>query len=338
MPASKIDELTWQLEMLRLLPKDEDGLSYEDIREELKKQGFDLTKRTVERTVQKLAPLGLLCHKRDGRNLWYWPSHYRSFDLQGITVAEAVSLRLVEQMVAPLLPEQLRVALKDRFELGNRKLNSIKGRNAHAALPDKIAAVQSHLTLLPPKLDPDVLATVQQAVLENRELQVDYQRPKDAAPVRRRLHPRALLQSGSVTYLIATRPDSDEDPDKGIQYRIDRIHRALISGRGISRSDFNLEQFLAAQEDKVGTREWLNLEIRVSPRLALLLSETALADDQELTEISPKEGSILKARVRNTLRLQQWLLGHREHLEVQKPVVLRNWMRNKLQMALRQYK
>jgi predicted DNA-binding transcriptional regulator YafY len=338
MPASsKLAELSWQLEMLRLLPKDEDGLSYEEIRKELAKRGFGLTKRTIERAINGLAPLGLLSHKLEGRKHWYWPLHYRSLDLQGMSVAEAVSMRLVEQMVAPLLPEQLRHELKARFDLGNRKLNSVKGKNVNANWPDKIAAVQSHLTLLPPKLDSEILATVQHALLENRELLVDYRRLKDDMLVARRLHPRALLQSGSVTYLIATQPDTDKDPDKPIQYRLDRIQKAVTSGRGVSRSSFNLEQYLAAQEHRVGDLEWLDLELWVSEDLAKILRETALSDDQELIEISRRDGSILRARVRNTLRLEQWLLGHREHLEVKKPVKLRNWMRKTLQAALARY-
>jgi predicted DNA-binding transcriptional regulator YafY len=145
------------------------------------------------------------------------------------------------------------------------------------------------LTLLPPKLDSEILATVQHALLENRELLVDYRRLKDDMPVTRRLHPRALLQSGPVTYLIATQPDTDKDPDKPIQYRLDRIQKAVTSGRGVSRSSFNLEQYLAAQEHRVGDLEWLDLELWVSEDLAKILRETALSDDQELIEISRRK-------------------------------------------------
>jgi predicted DNA-binding transcriptional regulator YafY len=335
MPASKADELSWQLELLRALPTEAPGRSYEDLREELSVLGFDKTLRTVQRALRGLEDLGLQRTVSGKVHYWYWPVQYRSLEKHVMTTAEAVSLRLIEQIVSPLLPESLREVLDGRFASAREKLDQLRKINRRVDWPEKIASVPGHFSLQPPRIDPDVLQSVQEALLESRELEVEYQSLKDLEPRRRRLHPRALIQAGSATYLVATVPDSKKDPDRPVQYRIDRISKVIVSNRPVVRSSFDLKQYLADEEEKVGSREMIRLELWVSPRLAAILKGTALAEDQELKETA--DGAIVTGTVRNTLRLQQWLLGHREHLEVRKPAVLRRWMAEKLAAALARY-
>lgn len=336
MPTSKVDEITWQLELLRLLPTDPPGRSHEDLHDELAVLGFDKTLRTVQRTLSGLEDLGLQRTVSGKVHYWHWPVQYRSLEKHVLTTAEAVSLRLIEQIVSPLLPESLRQVLDGRFATAREKLDQLRKMNRRVDWPEKIASIPGHFSLQPPRIDPDVLRSVQEALLEGREIEIDYQSLKDQEPRRRRLHPRALIQAGSVTYLVATVPDSKKDPDRPIQYRIDRISKVIISTRPVARSSFDLKQYLADEEEKVGSREMIRLELWVSPRLAAILKGTALAGDQELKETA--DGAIVMGTVRNTLRLQQWLLGHREHLEVRKPAVLRRWMAEKLAAALARYR
>lgn len=335
MPISKADEISWQLEMLRLLPTLPPGKSYEQIHEELVSLGLKKTLRTVQRTLPGLEDLGLQRTVEGKVHYWHWPVQYRSLERHGMAIAEAVSLRLIEQLVTPLLPESLRHVLDVRFAAARECLDKLRRKNRRVDWPDQIAAIPSHFMLQPPRIDPEVLRTVQDALLDGRELEVDYQSLKDSEPRRRRVHPRAIIQSGSVTYLIATRPDSNKDSDRPIQYRLDRVHAAFLSARHVSPSDFDLSQYLANEEEKVGSREMIRLELWVSPQLASILKGTALAEDQSLRDAD--DGAIVNATVRNTLRLQQWLLGHREHLEVRKPAVLRRWMADKLAAALARY-
>jgi predicted DNA-binding transcriptional regulator YafY len=336
MPISKLEELTWQLEMLQLLPNKAPGMSYEEIHQALVELGYGKSLRTVQRTLPSLAPLGLERDVVGKVHRWYWPTRYFRPERHLMPTAEAVSLRLIDQLVTPLLPNSLRQALDSHFKEASIRLDALRRLNQRVDWPEKVAAIPSHLTLRPPQIEPEILGTVQEALLEDKELDVEYQSLKDPAPNRRRLHPRALIQAGPVTYLVATRPDSEKDPEKALQYRLDRIHKAIITGRRTSRSNFNLKAYLDNEEDKVGTREVIRLELWVSPRLASILKDTALSDDQQLRFAD--DGAIVKASVRNTLRLQQWLLGHREHVEVIKPVVLRSWMAQKLEAALARYR
>lgn len=336
MPNKKSDELNFHLELLRLLPSGPPGITYEELHSELQSLGFDKTLRTIQRAPKLLIDLGLVCDTSEKVHRLYWPSEFRSIERRFMPIAEAVSLRMIEQIVAPLLPDSLREVLDDRFDKARTRLDQLRRSTRRVDWADKIAAIPSHFTLCPPVIDPEVLRTVQEALLDDKEVEVDYKSLKDAVPRRRRLQPRALIQSGSVTYLVATVPDSARDPDKPIQYRLDRIHNAFMSSRRVSNSTFNLQQYLTNEEDKVGSREFIRLELWVSPRLASILKGTRLADDQKLVE--NKDGAIVNATVRNTLRLQQWLLGHREHVEIRRPKALRDWMAVKLQAALDRYR
>jgi predicted DNA-binding transcriptional regulator YafY len=336
MPNKKSDELNFHLELLRLLPMGPPGITYEELHSELQSLGFDKTLRTIQRAPKLLIDLGVVCDTDEKVHRVYWPSDFRSIEKQLMPSAEAFSLRMIEQIVSPLLPESLKGALEGRFKKASARLEQLRRSSRRVDWADKIAAIPSHFTLRPPVIDPEVLRTVQEALLDDKELEVDYKSLKDAEPSRRTLYPRALVQSGSATYLIATVPDSKRDPDKPIQYRLDRIHKAIMSNRQVSSSKFNLQQYLTNEEDKVGSREFIRLELWVSSRLASILTATPLAEDQKLVE--NKDVAIVRATVRNTLRLQQWLLGHREHVEVRKPKALRDWMAVKLEAALDRYR
>ena len=336
MPKKKRDELIWQIEMLRFLPTDPPGKSYEEIHEEMVFLGFGMTLRSVQRAVPSLKDLGLQLNDEEKIHRWYWPRQYRSMERQLMPAAEALSLRLIEQIVAPLLPDSLRHVLDGRFVLARERLEKLRKTNHRVDWPEKVAAIPSHFTLRPPKIDPDVLRVVQEALLEDRELTIDYQGLNDSEPKRRRVHPRALIQSGGVPYLVATTPDSEDGPEIIKQYRIDRISLAIGSSRRVAPSNFDLKQYLAEDKDKVGSLEKIRLELWVSTNLAKILKDTTLSDDQILN--FQDDGATVTATVRNTLRLQQWLLGHRDNLEVIKPAVLRNWMAKKLEAALARYR
>jgi predicted DNA-binding transcriptional regulator YafY len=185
--------------------------------------------------------------------------------------------------------------------------------------------------LIPPELSEEVLETVQEALLEEKELEIRYKSLQDSAPRYRTVHPRALLQKGHVTYLIANKVD-DTVPR---MYAIHRISEAYGTGRPVSRSPFNLKNYLAEQAHEVGTGEWLDLDLWVSANLAKILRETPLSRGQVLTEESA--GARVQARVKDTLPLRQWILGHGPAVEVRAPATLRKRIAADLRAAAARY-
>lgn len=80
----------------------------------------------------------------------------------------------------------------------------------------------------------------------------------------------------------------------------------------------------------------IRLEAVVSNRLACLLQESPFARDQTL--VFRGEQSLLKATIKDSWRLQFWILSQGAEITVLKPKDLRQRIRGSLQTALDGYR
>lgn len=100
--------------MLKLLPSRAPGLTAAELHQQLEEAGHRTTKRTVERDLNELSSLfPLHCNDKGTPYGWYWQPG-RSIDLPGITVGEALTLRLVEDSIRPLVPGLMLKILESR--------------------------------------------------------------------------------------------------------------------------------------------------------------------------------------------------------------------------------
>ena len=192
------------LEILKKLPARGAGISARELTEWLHDEGFEVSKRTVERDLNALAAhFQVIYNDRSMPYGWRWMEDAVA-DLPALTLADALSLRLVEEQLAPLLPAALLASLQPRFRQARRKLDSLAGQHPGSRWPDKVRSVAPALPLQTPQLADGVLETVQEALLFDRQLEVSYRRPGENEPLALTLHPLALVQRGPVTYLVAT--------------------------------------------------------------------------------------------------------------------------------------
>lgn len=175
MPADKkYRTLARQWELLKLLPTRGAGKTAAELTRALKEAGFPVTKRSVERDLNDLLDVFRLDRNDKSPPYgWRWP-YDTPAALPGITVAEALSLRLVQDTLKPLLPASVIKSLEPRFRQAEAKLATLAERNPTAQWADKVRSVPPTLPLLAPAIDIDVLETVQEALLANQQLEADY--------------------------------------------------------------------------------------------------------------------------------------------------------------------
>lgn len=123
---------------------------------------------------------------------WHWLPG-ASTDIRGLTLAEALSLCLLENYLQPLLPASILSVLAPRFSSASKTLNALSEENTVARWTDKMRAVSPSLPFLPPTIAAGMLETVQEAVLLERQIEVRY--PSFSAPQasKQRLHPLAIV-------------------------------------------------------------------------------------------------------------------------------------------------
>ena len=221
--AAQHHALARQWQILRLLPTKPPGMTSRELVDKLEREGFSVTKRTVERDLAELSTIfGIACNDKGMPYGWHWMKGEYA-DLPGLSVSDALSLRLVEDLLRPLLPSAILESLEARFGQAKAKLAELSADNPNARWADKVRYVSPALPFVPPKVDPAVLDAVHEALLTEHQIAVEYQKASGEQQTYR-LHPLGLVQRGQITYLVATAFDYDDER----LYALHRISRVVV--------------------------------------------------------------------------------------------------------------
>lgn len=322
-----------QWELLKCLPTKPPGKTSRELQAMLNDAGYPVTKRTVERDLQDLTlPFPIQCNDKSKPYGWYWTPG-SSAELPGITLAEALSIRLVEDLLKPLLPHAVLSSFQGYFNQAKNKLKVLQDDNATARWQDKVRHVPPTLPMLPPAIDENVLENVQQALLHDWQIEVEYQAIHSEQIKSQTLHPLALVQRGPITYLVATAFNYQDIR----LYAVHRFNKVTITDQSAKRpDDFDLDHYIASGALQFGNGETLLLKAWVSEGLADYLAETRLSVDQTLTE--DDSGYLLSATVNDTWQLRWWILDQRAGIKILEPEALRDEIVSGLNQTLTNYK
>ena len=328
---SDLNAVSRQWEMLQLLPTKPPGIEVKVLQAKLKDLGYGVVKRTVERDLTELSTrFPIECNNKGKPFGWYWNPNI-SANLPALTLAEALSLRLVEDLLKPLLPQAILVSLQAHFNQAQIKLTSLKHGNAIAHWQDKVRHVPPTLPLLPPSIDSEVLDQVQQALLNDKQIDVDYETAHAGKSSRQTLHPLALVQRGPITYLVAT---AFSYQDIRI-YALHRMRNAAISDQPAKRpANFNLDTYIASGAFQFGEGT-LQLKAWVSADLADYLRESHLSEDQTLE--AEDGGYQLTTTVSDSWQLRWWIRSQGAGIVIIEPKSLRQEIVSSLKQAAEQY-
>lgn len=323
-----------QWELLRSIPRRPPGVSTTGLVNRLAQLGYAVDVRTVQRDLSNLSALFPLCADESAKPFrWYW-ANGGELDVPGLELGEAVSLKLMEAFLRPLLPTSIVRSLEPRFELAGRKLGGLSGHVAMAGWPEKVHVALPALGLRPPVIAEGVLETVQEALFADEQLRMDYRSASAGRTRAMHVHPLALVQRGSVTYLVAT-IDDYQDPRLLALHRMGNVSR---TGEPARRPEgFSLEAFVAggALEFGDGATPVILLRAWVHPDLARHLVETPMSEDMRLQPAG--DGFEMVATVRDTWQLRWWLLSQGPQIIVREPCDLRRRIRDSLREALAGY-
>ena len=332
MPSNKTrNSLARQWELLKLLPTRTEGKTAKQLAEGLIEAGYEISKRQVERDLLDLQEFfGLECDDDQMPYKWRW-SFDRPADLPAITLAEALSLVVVEDTLKPLLPLSVQRALQAKFSQARSQLAMMSKKSSTARWAGKVKTVPTTLQLLPPFISEEILEVIQNALLLDEQIEATYQGMSDKV-IELRLHPLAMVTRGSVVYLVATAKEFAD-------VRLYALHRFKAATRTFEKpkplKGFSLDKYIADGALQFGEGGEIELTAILSDELARLLSETPISGDQLL---KVKAGQWhLKASVLDSWQLRWWILSHGPGIQVIKPAPLAKEIEKTLKAAVAQY-
>lgn len=332
MPKSSLQfALARQWEMLKKLPARGPGLTASQITAWLGEQGYKVSKRTVERDLIELSAMfGLVCNDESVPYGWHWMPG-KQCDFPSIELTDAVSLVLVESILCKLLPAAMLNALRPKFELARTKLAAMEG-DCYARWADKVRYVADTLNLIPPRVDGRVIGTVQDALLQDLQLEVVYMGHSDKKPKELTVHPLSLIQRGATPYLAATTFDYTDVR----LYAIHRIRRAEVTDRKAKRPQgYTIDQYLASGAMDFGDSATIKLKAAITNNLAIYLEETPLSKDQRIRFL--KGRYLLTATVNDSWQLRWWILSQGASITIVSPKNLRREIHETLRAAAASY-
>jgi predicted DNA-binding transcriptional regulator YafY len=340
----KKSTLLRQWEMMRMLTVSRSDSKHDgrwdkasEIAVKLNDAGYDVSVRTVQRDLKELSEIfPIELNDKNARDYgWRWIKG-ANLDIPGMSVPEALAMRLVETHLKQLLPASMLDGLNGVFSLAQSKLDKVEKQNNNHSKDwlNKVRVVPPAQPLLPPVVNEAVQATIYRGLLDNKQLMVSYQSASSEHSKGYVLNPLGLIMRGAVTYLVASARDY-------VDARLYALHRfsqvEILVAAAKTPEGFNLDTALAnGLADFANQGEPIHLELRCTEDVAAFLAETPLAADQTLTP-EPDGWVRLTATVNDTRQLHWWLLGQGDGVEVYAPENLRLKISNSLEEALGQY-
>ena len=327
------DTLKRHWALLQAIPRQPRLATATDLKGMLTAAGFAVTKRTVERDLQTLSEsFALVSNERSKPFGWSWKKDAPAFTVPGLSPAGALAFHLMQKYLEPLLPVSMLRALGPYFELADTVLGEESASPARSWMI-KVRVVHPGQLLLPPKVDPNVYATITEALLDERQLKTAYAPLGEVKSKEYTVHPLGLVQRGPVSYLVATAYDYEDVR----LYAVHRFSSAEVLDAPVCKIPFDLDAYIASGALGFGNGELIKLEVMFDEHAVQHLYETPLSKDQAIDAISG--GRVrLRASIPNTPQLFWWLLSFGKGVEVRKPVALRREMLETVQAMAAAYR
>ncbi len=186
---------------------------------------FNVTIRTIHRDISVLRDQDVPIHSASGREGGIWLGAEYSMPPVGLSIGEAIGLWLVYRIGAARIPAAPGETLSSGM---NKVLSSLPPdkQTKFASVLTRIVVGEPRTEALPPEakvIDPEVYRECENAVVESRQLRIDYV-DKVGNKTSRTIEPHGILIQSPLWYLVA----HDHKRDAPRMFRLDRIRQAKV--------------------------------------------------------------------------------------------------------------
>lgn len=281
---------------------------------------------------------GLLVERGLGKSR-HWrldPYQQLNYDFERMPAFMALALSVTQKHLTQVLPTSTQHELKRIFQNAEAKLQKSEQKLSHhhyQRLTDSVEFFQRGQRLQTPQFDMHILDTIYRAILEGKRVNVSYRGQKGNKDYE--LHPFGVAIMLPKLYLIGKKHEDIHKTESNDNFRSFLIHK--IEHIDLSRqpsyipSDFKIKAYLDQGNMDVllqhsdTTIYPLILELSTTQNSSLLmdLQESPISTSQSLTKIDNTTWH-LKADVKRTIQLKNWLLALGFQAKIRSPTIIRN--------------
>ena len=266
-----------------------------------------------------------------------------NFSIDVINEQTVFFWQMLANYTANYLPASFKQSISD-------KLNQLDRQDKTSFNQSRLGQWQDHLITLPsivqaPKLDSGVLASIHQALLQNRQLQISYQKKWDDSVSEKRIYPRGLVFIDNMMYLTGFYPVEDHIDDNVLlkahrNFAVNRITKAAVMDEPmpdwVERNAFTLKNLNKLGKLELNDGLEIRLVLKIQRYACQHLYERPLSSTQTITVIDDTWNEV-RATVTNTQRLQDWLVSMSQLAVVIEPAQLKEVILKRLESGMKLY-
>lgn len=331
-----MDPLLRQWKLLQLIPRAPGRIGTVELKTKLEGLAPDyaVDLRTIQRDLNRLSETFPITSDGKRPSSWYWPKEAVAFDLPGMDLTAALTFRMVELFLAPLLPRPCLIALDPHLRRAKRLIADADGTKM-GRWPEKIAVVPRTQPLLPPTVAMQVVEVLYEGVLKEKRVRALYRKKGEEDLREYEISPLGLVVSEPIVYLVCTLWDYSDV----VLLALHRFQSAELLECPANRPpDFDLETFVREGALGFGAEPGKRIALRVlfTDAAAEHLQETPLCTSQRMA--TAEDGWVMvETDLLDTLQLRWWLLGFGDQVEVLSPLELREEFAQIAQNMTRRY-
>ncbi len=277
-----------------------------ELQEILVREGVDISLRTIQRDLNQIAQRFPIESSKTTPQGWRWRSDAPIQSLPHMTSSQAVTFMMVEEHLKHLLPPSLIDEMNPWFDLARRSLST---KNNVRQWINRVRIVPANQPLIPPVVERAAQQAIYEGLLQDKQLECIYQgRGQHSEEKTYILNPLALVQKGSIIYLVCTRHDRSD-----IQtFALHRFKSAtVLNTRALHPVNFDIDEYidsgaLGFRVDFNQPTENITLKLHMSEADAHYFEESQLSLDQSIEKL--EDGmALITATVPYTSQLIWWL-------------------------------
>lgn len=281
-------------------------LGTREIQEILQREGIDISLRTIQRDLNQISQRFPIENNKAVPQGWRWQSDAPIQSLPHMTSSQAVTFMMVEEHLKHLLPPSLIDEMNPWFDLARRNLST---QNNVRQWINRVRIVPATQPVIPPIVEREAQQAIYEGLLQDKQIECSYRsRGTQGEDRPYTLNPLALVQKGSIIYLICTRHDKSDVQT----FALHRFKSAkVLELRAMHPVDFDIDVYI--DSGALGFRVDFNqptsnvdLQLYMQEADALYFNESQLSQEQKIEKISEDLYKI-SATVPFTSQLIWWL-------------------------------
>ncbi|GAW94652.1 MULTISPECIES: helix-turn-helix transcriptional regulator [Colwellia] len=293
-------------------------------------------KRNLQRDLKQLEQYGIT-ESGDSPEGLKWSLVKGSMYLTAqLSPADALCFAIIEQFIQPMMPNVLSPYLTRIFKKSTQILANLNYHSKLKTWLDKVYIENKGQPLIPAEIDNMVRCCVYDALLAENILEIEYKN-KSGELSNASVQPLGLVVRAHIQYLIVQYCGYDD-------VRMLAMNR-IISCENSHKTfdypdDFNLKEYVLKGTTGLAYSDSpIEFEGIFTGFAAEIIMETPIAKNQQTStyRTDAEDKLLVKASLTMNYDFETWLLGLANHVEVLKPVSLRNLMREKLRAAVQLY-